>query len=172
MDHFPYCVELVGIEHVAFGPDTLYGDHVGLHTTFAGPVSLARMGGPSYEKVELRGRPGEPDRELREHLRLAGHSTATPTTTSARSPAATSTGHCSRSGSRRVPPSSLRRQRRSLRPRSGARALTRGTSVTRTHGTDPRAAAAASVGVKPIDEDNGPITTQPTGMMTSETNQS
>ena len=31
MDHFRYCVDLVGIEHVAFGPDTLYGDHVQLH---------------------------------------------------------------------------------------------------------------------------------------------
>ena len=51
MDHFLYCVDLVGIEHVAFGPDTLYGDHVGLHTTFAHLLSLARMGGPAYEKV-------------------------------------------------------------------------------------------------------------------------
>ncbi|HXT93920.1 MAG TPA: membrane dipeptidase, partial [Trebonia sp.] len=31
MDHFLYCVDLVGLEHVAFGPDTLYGDHVALH---------------------------------------------------------------------------------------------------------------------------------------------
>ncbi|MHB8312329.1 MAG: dipeptidase [Candidatus Dormibacteria bacterium] len=31
MAHFEYCCELVGIEHVAFGPDTLFGDHVGLH---------------------------------------------------------------------------------------------------------------------------------------------
>lgn len=31
MDHFSYCVELLGIEHVAFGPDTIYGDHVALH---------------------------------------------------------------------------------------------------------------------------------------------
>jgi membrane dipeptidase len=31
MDHFEYLVDLVGIDHVAFGPDTLYGDHVGLH---------------------------------------------------------------------------------------------------------------------------------------------
>jgi membrane dipeptidase len=52
MDHFEYCADLVGIEHVAFGPDTLYGDHVGLHTTFASLLSLARMGGPSYDKVE------------------------------------------------------------------------------------------------------------------------
>lgn len=35
MDHFTYCVELVGIEHVTFGPDTLYGDHVALHRELA-----------------------------------------------------------------------------------------------------------------------------------------
>jgi membrane dipeptidase len=52
MDHFLYCVDLVGIDHVAFGPDTLYGDHVALHTTFAHLLSLARMGGPGYDKVE------------------------------------------------------------------------------------------------------------------------
>jgi membrane dipeptidase len=52
MDHFLYCVDLVGLEHVAFGPDTLYGDHVAMHTTFAHLLSLARMGGPAYEKVQ------------------------------------------------------------------------------------------------------------------------
>src|SRR5699024_7452143 len=29
MEHFEYTVDLVGIDHVAFGLDTLYGDHVG-----------------------------------------------------------------------------------------------------------------------------------------------
>lgn len=29
MDHFTYCVELMGIEHVTSGPDTPYGDHAG-----------------------------------------------------------------------------------------------------------------------------------------------
>lgn len=29
--HLEYCVELVGVEHVALGPDTFYGDHVGLY---------------------------------------------------------------------------------------------------------------------------------------------
>ncbi len=41
MDHFLYCLDLVGIDHVGFGPDTLYGDHVGLHTTFAALMSAA-----------------------------------------------------------------------------------------------------------------------------------
>ena len=30
MDHFEYLVDLVGIDHVAFGPDVLYGDHTAL----------------------------------------------------------------------------------------------------------------------------------------------
>lgn len=30
MEHFEYLVHLVGIDHVGFGPDTYFGDHVGL----------------------------------------------------------------------------------------------------------------------------------------------
>ncbi|MFC4242233.1 dipeptidase [Gryllotalpicola reticulitermitis] len=41
MDHFRYCLDLVGIDHVAFGPDTLYGDHVGLHTAFSALLASA-----------------------------------------------------------------------------------------------------------------------------------
>jgi membrane dipeptidase len=54
MDHFRYCLDLVGIEHVAFGPDTLYGDHVELHTVFAHllKVGAAAPGGPAFERVE------------------------------------------------------------------------------------------------------------------------
>jgi membrane dipeptidase len=51
MDHFRYCVDLVGIDHVTFGPDTLYGDHVGLHTVFTGLLGLAAHAGPPYERV-------------------------------------------------------------------------------------------------------------------------
>ena len=52
MDHFQYCLDLVGIEHVAFGPDTLYGDHVGLHTVFGHLMSLGgATAGPAHEKV-------------------------------------------------------------------------------------------------------------------------
>ena len=35
MEHFEYIKGLVGIDLVAFGADTLYGDHVGLHNIFA-----------------------------------------------------------------------------------------------------------------------------------------
>jgi membrane dipeptidase len=52
MDHFTYCVELMGIDAVAFGPDTLYGDHVGLHDVFAANLGVHEAhNGPSYEKV-------------------------------------------------------------------------------------------------------------------------
>jgi membrane dipeptidase len=52
MDHFRYCVDLVGIEHVAFGPDTLYGDHVQLHRIFGHLLGIARVNrGPAYEPV-------------------------------------------------------------------------------------------------------------------------
>jgi membrane dipeptidase len=51
MDHFRYCADLVGIDHVAFGPDTLYGDHVQLHKIFARFLSLAAARGPSFDPV-------------------------------------------------------------------------------------------------------------------------
>jgi membrane dipeptidase len=52
MDHFRYCLDLVGIDSVAFGPDTLYGDHVGLHTTFAALLHVEpRTGGPVPTRV-------------------------------------------------------------------------------------------------------------------------
>lgn len=53
MDHFRYCVDLMGIEHVAFGPDTLYGDHVALHRVFAANLGVHQAhSGPEYEPVE------------------------------------------------------------------------------------------------------------------------
>ena len=52
MDHFLYCIDLVGIEHVAFGPDTLYGDHVGLHTVFSSLLKTAFSEAPPFERVK------------------------------------------------------------------------------------------------------------------------
>ncbi|MFQ5737802.1 MAG: dipeptidase [Acidobacteriota bacterium] len=57
MEHFEYVKELVGIDHVAFGPDTLYGDHVGLHHVFADALSIdssrqAEEKAPVFEEVE------------------------------------------------------------------------------------------------------------------------
>jgi len=45
MDHFRYCVDLVGIDHVAFGPDTNFGDHVGLHDSFSGHLTIQQAHG-------------------------------------------------------------------------------------------------------------------------------
>lgn len=51
MDHFRYCVDLVGIEHVTFGPDTVFGDHVGLHRAFSKALSNSAASGPPHEIV-------------------------------------------------------------------------------------------------------------------------
>lgn len=63
MDHFTYCVDLVGIDHVGFGPDTLFGDHVGLHDTFAQHLSIAQAHGhvdhPRVEYVDGLENPAE-----------------------------------------------------------------------------------------------------------------
>jgi membrane dipeptidase len=50
MDHFEYCVDLLGIDHVAFGPDTFFGDHVGLHRMYAGTFDTGEA--PTFEEVE------------------------------------------------------------------------------------------------------------------------
>ncbi len=53
MAHFEYIKELVGIDHVSFGPDTVYGDHVGLHHAYSSALSLkASKSGMDYEQVE------------------------------------------------------------------------------------------------------------------------
>jgi membrane dipeptidase len=52
MDHFEYIADLVGIEHVAFGPDTLFGDHVALHRTFAHLLSGATTAAPEHPLVD------------------------------------------------------------------------------------------------------------------------
>lgn len=53
MDHFTHCVDLVGIDHVAFGPDTLFGDHVGLHRAFASQLSVGELRGrQDFEEVD------------------------------------------------------------------------------------------------------------------------
>lgn len=49
MEHFEYCVALVGIDHVTLGPDTVFGDHVGLHHAFAAQLSI----GSSHQAREF-----------------------------------------------------------------------------------------------------------------------
>lgn len=54
MEHFEYIKDLVGIDHVTFGPDTLYGDHVGLHGVYAGALSIeeAQAAATPFPRVE------------------------------------------------------------------------------------------------------------------------
>jgi membrane dipeptidase len=53
MEHFEYVAGLVGIDHVAFGPDIFFGDHVGYHRFFAKQFSLAASrGGRAIQEVD------------------------------------------------------------------------------------------------------------------------
>lgn len=53
MEHFEYIKDLVGVDHLSFGPDALYGDHVGLHHLFAKNMSIAaNTAGDSFEHID------------------------------------------------------------------------------------------------------------------------
>jgi membrane dipeptidase len=53
MAHFEYIAGLVGLDHVGFGPDSLYGDHVGLHNVYAAALSLKESKGTAdFPRVE------------------------------------------------------------------------------------------------------------------------
>jgi len=47
MEHIEYCIDLMGIDHVGCGPDTLYGDHAGLYRAGA---DRKRTGGFGHHK--------------------------------------------------------------------------------------------------------------------------
>jgi len=53
MEHFEYIKDLVGVDHVAFGPDTLFGDHVGMYDYFLANFSMAQ---------NTAGAPADPNR--------------------------------------------------------------------------------------------------------------
>ena len=48
MEHIEYCIDLMGIDHVGCGPDTLYGDHAGLYR--AGAERRRHGGFGHYER--------------------------------------------------------------------------------------------------------------------------
>ena len=52
MEHFEYIKDLVGIDHVSFGPDTTYGDHVGLHHAYTSSLSLNATKQPDRPGME------------------------------------------------------------------------------------------------------------------------
>lgn len=53
MEHFEYVVNLLGIEHAAFGVDSLYGDHVGLHHVYAAHLSIQDVRNQDVEYEEV-----------------------------------------------------------------------------------------------------------------------
>ena len=78
MEHFEYVARLVGVDHVAFGPDTFFGDHVGMHRFFAKQFSLAASrGGRTIQEVEYVDgieNPGESFPNITRWLVLHGYS--------------------------------------------------------------------------------------------------
>ncbi len=89
MEHFEYVKGLVGIDHVGFGPDSLFGDHVGLHHAYAASLSIRDAHGSTgsretetetgmeYEEVEyVRGieNPVEGSRNILRWLVRHGYS--------------------------------------------------------------------------------------------------
>lgn len=54
MEHVEYCIDLVGIDHVGCGPDSNYGDHVGMYL-----VNLERSGSLGLGHYERPGQGGE-----------------------------------------------------------------------------------------------------------------
>jgi membrane dipeptidase len=79
MEHFEYVKDLVGIDHVTFGPDTLYGDHVALHHAFAAHLSTKGTQGNAnaFEEVEyVKGieNPTEGSKNILRYLVKEGYS--------------------------------------------------------------------------------------------------
>jgi membrane dipeptidase len=87
MEHFKYIKNLVGVDHVGFGPDTVYGDHVGLHDVYSAALSIKeatapRPAGtgpknPPFERVDyVKGleNPTEGSRNIVRWLVKHGHS--------------------------------------------------------------------------------------------------
>ena len=44
MEHVEYCIEVMGIDHVGFGPDLVFGDHVGFHGLYAEAMGTGEVG--------------------------------------------------------------------------------------------------------------------------------
>ncbi|MGH2378105.1 MAG: dipeptidase [Candidatus Limnocylindria bacterium] len=53
MEHFEYVAGLVGMDHVAFGPDLFFGDHVAYHRFFSAQFSTAASrGAKKFQEIE------------------------------------------------------------------------------------------------------------------------
>lgn len=53
MEHVEHCIDVMGIDHVGFGPDLVFGDHVGLHRLYADEMDTGAVGDhPWVDHVE------------------------------------------------------------------------------------------------------------------------
>jgi membrane dipeptidase len=43
MEHVEYCIDVMGIDHVGFGPDLVFGDHVGFHRLYAAAMDTGEV---------------------------------------------------------------------------------------------------------------------------------
>jgi membrane dipeptidase len=50
MEHVEYCIGVMGIDQVGFGPDLVFGDHVGFHRLYAEAMDTGEAG--LYEQVD------------------------------------------------------------------------------------------------------------------------
>jgi membrane dipeptidase len=73
MEHFEYCVNLVGFEHVGFGPDVNFGDHVAWNREFAGGVVQLPSGIEPVEYVNGIENPVEAFRNITSWLVAHGY---------------------------------------------------------------------------------------------------
>lgn len=53
MEQIEYCIKLMGIDHVGCGPDTMYGDHIGLYRAMAAKNKMGGLGHYSRDPAEV-----------------------------------------------------------------------------------------------------------------------
>lgn len=78
--HLEHCIELVGVEHVALGPDTHFGDHSAWHRHFSEALSSKnRPGDPAFTRTEFvhgAENPAEASRNMLASLAARGYGAA------------------------------------------------------------------------------------------------
>jgi membrane dipeptidase len=55
MEHIEYCIELMGIDYIGCGPDTMYGDHVNLYRAGASRSQTGGLGHYSRQGNDTKG---------------------------------------------------------------------------------------------------------------------
>ncbi len=76
-EHFEYIKNLVGIDHVTFGVDSVYGDHVGVHHHYAARLATKTVQGTSFTEVPyVKGmeNPTEASKNILRYLVREGYS--------------------------------------------------------------------------------------------------